>query len=75
LFLAAALIGYTLTLFPSGAAVDGYGERPVMIVGLLGLAIAAIGVSFAPTYLTILIAAGVLGAAYSTAMPASSGFG
>ncbi|CAJ53787.1 MFS transporter [Haloquadratum walsbyi] len=72
LFLAAALIGYTLTLFPSGAAVDGYGERPVMIVGLLGLAIAAIGVSFAPTYLTILIAAGVLGAAYSTAMPASN---
>ncbi|ERG95878.1 MFS transporter [Haloquadratum walsbyi] len=72
LFLAAALIGYTLALFPSGAAVDGYGERPVMIVGLLGLAAAAVGVSFAPTYLTILIAAGVLGAAYSTAMPASN---
>ena len=71
-FLAAALIGYTLALFPSGAAVDGYGERPVMIAGLLSLAIAAIGVSFAPTYLTILIAAGVLGAAYSTAMPASN---
>ncbi len=43
-----------------------------MIAGLLSLAIAAIGVSFAPTYLTILIAAGVLGAAYSTAMPASN---
>ncbi|RLM84176.1 MFS transporter [Halobellus sp. Atlit-38R] len=72
LFLTAALVGYTVTLFPSGAAVDGYGERPVMIAGLLALAAAAVGVSFAPTYATVLAAGGVLGAAYSTAMPASN---
>ncbi|RLM56773.1 MFS transporter [Halobellus sp. Atlit-31R] len=72
LFLTAALVGYTVTLFPSGAAVDGYGERPVMIAGLLALAAAAVGVSFAPTYAAALAAGGALGAAYSTAMPASN---
>ncbi|WP_311170285.1 MFS transporter [Halobellus ordinarius] len=71
-FLTAALVGYTVALFPSGAAVDGYGERPVMLAGLVGLAVAAVAVSFAPTYATVLAASALLGAAYSTAMPASN---
>lgn len=32
-FLTAALLGYTLGLFPSGAAVDGFGEKRVMLAG------------------------------------------
>ncbi len=71
-FLAAAMVGYTVALFPSGAAVDGYGERPVMIAGLVGLAAAAVGVAAAPTYAAALVAGAALGAAYSTAMPASN---
>ncbi|MDZ7749661.1 MAG: hypothetical protein U5K43_13365 [Halofilum sp. (in: g-proteobacteria)] len=45
-----AMLGYTLNLFPSGAAVDGFGERRVMLVGLLGLALTAGLVGAAPTY-------------------------
>jgi MFS family permease len=71
-FLTAALLGYTVALFPSGAAVDGFGEKRVMVVGLLGLAVAAVGVSLAPSYATVLLAGGVLGTAYSTAMPGSN---
>lgn len=71
-FLTAALVGYTVALFPSGAAVDGYGERPVMLAGLAGLALAAVAMPFAPTYAVALGVAVILGAAYSTAMPASN---
>lgn len=71
-FLTAALFGYTLALFPSGAAVDGYGEKRVMVVGLGGLAAATVGVSIATSYAWLLVAGVVLGAAYSSAMPASN---
>ena len=71
-FLTAGLLGYTLVLFPSGAAVDGYGEKPVMVVGLFALAVALVGVSFAPSYALLLGTTALLGAAYSTAMPASN---
>ncbi|WP_416838246.1 MFS transporter [Haloferax sp. DFSO52] len=71
-FLTAALLGYTFMLFPTGAAVDGYGEKPVMVVGLLALAAALVGVSFAPSYALLLVTAALLGAAYSTAMPGSN---
>lgn len=71
-FLTAALLGYTLMLFPSGAAVDGFGEKRTMLVGLAGLAVAAVGVSLAPSYGVLLGTGAVLGAAYSTAMPASN---
>jgi MFS family permease len=30
---AVATLGYTLLLFPSGAAVDGFGEKRVMLAG------------------------------------------
>jgi MFS family permease len=72
LFLTVGLLGYTLALFPSGALVDGFGERRVMLAGLGGLAVAAVGVSLAPTYGALLATAALLGAAYSTAMPATN---
>ncbi|KAB1197641.1 MULTISPECIES: MFS transporter [Haloferax] len=72
-FLTAALLGYTFMLFPTGAAVDGFGEKPVMVVGLLALAVALVGVSFAPpSYALLLGTAALLGVAYSTAMPGSN---
>lgn len=71
-FLTAALLGYTVSLFPSGAAVDGYGERRVMAVGLVALAAATVGVSLAPTYGLLLVAGVLLGVAYSTAMPGTN---
>ncbi|GAA0238311.1 MFS transporter [Halobacterium noricense] len=71
-FLTATLLGYTLMLFPSGAAVDGFGEKRTMTVGLLALAVAAVAVSLAPSYGLLLGAGGLLGVAYSTAMPGSN---
>lgn len=67
-----AMLGYTLNLFPSGAAVDGFGEKRVMFTGLLGLAVMAGLVGIAPSYATLLGAAFLLGAFYATAMPASN---
>ncbi|WP_264556640.1 MFS transporter [Halocatena marina] len=72
LFTTAGLFGYTIALLPSGAAVDGYGEKRVMVIGLLALAAATTGVSVAPSYGFLLIAGMMLGAAYSSAMPASN---
>jgi len=66
------MLGYTLFLFVMGAAVDGYGERPVMVGGLLVLALGAAGVAVAPSYATLLVALLVLGGAYATAMPATN---
>ncbi|MCD2205046.1 MFS transporter [Halobacterium sp. KA-6] len=68
----AIMLGYTVLLFGTGAAVDGYGERPVMIVGLLGMAVGCIGVAYAPTFPLLLAALVVLGFAYATAMPATN---
>ncbi len=71
-FLTATLLGNTLLLFPSGAAVDGLGEKRMMAAGLVVLAIAAVGVSLAPTFGFLLGAGILLGGAYSTSMPASN---
>ncbi|WP_238392264.1 MFS transporter [Halorussus amylolyticus] len=71
-FLTAALLGYTLNLFPSGAAIDGFGERRAMVVSLFALAAATVGVSLAPTYAVLLGASVLLGGAYAAAMPASN---
>jgi sugar phosphate permease len=64
--------GYTVVLFPSGAAVDAVGERPVLVLGAAALGTAAILAGLAPTYWLLLVAAVALGAAYATAMPASN---
>lgn len=68
----AAMLGYTLNLFPSGAAVDGFGEKRVMLAGLVGLAAMAGLVGLAPSYGFLLVAAFALGACYASAMPASN---
>lgn len=68
----AALLGYTAGLFPAGAIVDGYGERPAMVAGLLGLALAVAGVAVASTYPLLLVALALVGVAYATAMPATN---
>jgi MFS family permease len=69
---ATAMLGYTLNLVPSGAAVDGFGERRVMLVGLAGLAVAVGLIGVAPTFALLLAAGFLLGAFYATAMPASN---
>jgi MFS family permease len=71
-FLTAAMLGYTLNLVPSGAAVDGFGERPTMAVSLLALAGGTVAVSLAPTYPLLLAGTALLGAAYAAAMPGSN---
>lgn len=65
-------LGYTVALFPSGAATDAYGERPILVVGIAALGAGAIAAGLAPTYWLLLVAAFVLGAAYASAMPASN---
>nr|WP_233203931.1 MFS transporter [Halegenticoccus soli] len=65
-------LGYTLNLFPSGAAVDGFGEKPVMVGGLVALGAATAGVVAAPSYPVLLLAAFALGAAYAGSMPATN---
>ncbi|WP_248896968.1 MFS transporter [Haloplanus halobius] len=66
------MLGYTLLLFAMGAAVDGYGERSVMIGGLLALGVGAVGVAVAPSYPALLVALLLIGGAYATAMPATN---
>lgn len=68
----ATTLGYTLALVPSGAAVDGFGEKRVMLPGLAVLAAATVAVALAPTYGLLLAAGFLLGSAYATAMPASN---
>ncbi len=65
-------LGYTLALFPSGALVDAYGERPILVGGLAGLAVGVVAVGLAPSYALLLPAVLVLGVAYASAMPASN---
>jgi len=66
------MLGYTLFLFVMGAAVDGYGERRVMVGGLLALGVGAAGVAVAPSYPALLVSLLVLGGAYATAMPGTN---
>ncbi|MFB6270149.1 MAG: MFS transporter [Halobacterium sp.] len=68
----AVMLGYTVLLFGTGAAVDGYGERPVMVAGLLGMAVGAAGVALTTTFPLLLASLVVLGMAYATAMPATN---
>lgn len=68
----AVMLGYTATLFVAGAAVDGYSERPVMILGLAGLAASMLGVAAAGSFPLLLVALLGVGALYATAMPATN---
>ncbi|MBX0324170.1 MFS transporter [Halomicroarcula sp. F13] len=68
----AGTLGYTVALFPVGAAVDGVGEKAVMVGGLVALAVGVAGVGLAAGFPSLLVAAAFLGAAYATAMPATN---
>jgi len=72
LVVTAGMCGYTAALFPVGAAVDGAGERPVLVGGLVALGIGVASVGLAGGLVSLLVAAGFLGAAYATAMPATN---
>lgn len=68
----AVMVGYTAFLFLTGAAVDSYGERPVMVGGLFALGAGTVGIGIAPTYLLLLLALVAVGGVYATAMPATN---
>src|SRR6056297_1099671 len=52
----AATLGYTVALFPVGAAVDGAGEKPVLVGGLLALALGVAAVGLTGSYYPLLAA-------------------
>jgi predicted MFS family arabinose efflux permease len=68
----ATMLGYTLLLFVMGVLVDGYGERPVMVGGLLVLGAGTVGVGIAPSYPALLVVLPVIGGAYAAAVPATN---
>jgi MFS family permease len=68
----ATMVGYITCLFLTGAAVDGYGERPMMIAGLVALVVGMVGIVVAPSYALLLVALVVVGCAYATAMPSTN---
>lgn len=70
--LAALTLGYTVFLFPAGMIVDGYGDLPAMVLGLVGLAAGAAGISVATSFPVLVVAILVLGASYASAMPATN---
>lgn len=70
--IAALMLGYTAFLIPVGSVIDAYGERRVLIVGLVGLGVGAVVITIAPNYLVLLPAVFALGAFYATAMPGTN---
>lgn len=68
----ATLLGYTVALLPAGALVDARGDRPVMIAGLVGLGVGAVGVGAAPGTPLLFLALVFVGACYSVGMPATN---
>ncbi|WP_049980563.1 MFS transporter [Halolamina rubra] len=68
----AVMLGYTALLFGTGAATDAFGERPLLVYGLLALAAGMAFVAVAPTFPILLVALLFVGFAYATAMPATN---
>lgn len=68
----AVMLGYTALLFVTGAATDAYGERPLLVYGLLALAAGMTFVAVAPSFPVLLVALLFVGFAYATAMPATN---
>ena len=65
-------LGYAVFLLPLGAAIDRYGERGILALGLVGLATGVLLVAGAPTYALLLAAVFLLGSTYGTAMPGTN---
>lgn len=68
----AVMLGYTLLLVPVGSIIDQYGESRVLLGGLLGLAIGAVGVALAPSFTMLLVIVFLFGMFYATAMPGTN---
>jgi ACS family hexuronate transporter-like MFS transporter len=68
----AVMLGYTLLLFGTGAATDAFGERPLMVGGLLALGFGMVCVATAPSFPLLLAALVFVGLAYASAMPATN---
>ena len=68
----AVMLGYTALLFGTGAATDAFGERPLLVYGLLALAAGMTFVAVAPSFPILLVALLFVGFAYATAMPATN---
>jgi sugar phosphate permease len=68
--LSAAWLGATVTLLPWGLAADRYGERVVLVLGLLGSAACLVGAADAGSFeilLALLVLAGAAGASVNSA--------
>lgn len=72
LLVATLTLGYTAFLFPAGAFVDAYGDKPTMVLGLGGLGVGALGVSIAPSATWLFPTVFLLGGTYAAAMPATN---
>lgn len=68
----ALTLGYALALLPVGAAVDRFGEHLILTGGLLGLAGGVALITVTWSFVTLLGAVLVLGAAYATAIPGTN---
>lgn len=68
----AVMLGYTVLLLATGAAVDAFGERPMMVGGLAALALGMVAVASATTFPLLLAALVFVGLAYASAMPATN---
>ncbi len=70
LLLSAAWLGATVTFLPWGLAADRYGERVVLVLGLVGSAVCLVGAADAGSYallMTLLVLAGAAGASVNSA--------
>ncbi|MFB6081192.1 MAG: MFS transporter [Halanaeroarchaeum sp.] len=68
----ALMVGYTVALFPMGAAVDAYGEKTVLGAGLAGLGGASLALYAAPGFASLAAAVVALGVLYAVAMPGTN---
>lgn len=72
LVITALTLGYTALLLPTGALIDGLGERRVLVVGLFGMGLVTGTVVLAPSYPVLLAVVFCLGVLYATAIPGTN---
>jgi MFS family permease len=72
LIVTALTLGQLAFLLPAGAAVDAYGERRMLLVGLGVLAVGAAGVGMAWAIPAVAVAVFCLGGAYAVSMPGTN---
>lgn len=62
---------YAITQFPAGALADRFGERLLVLIGLVVTAMASLLVALAPSYLTFAVATGAVGVGAGLYFPAA----